>query len=311
MSEFKKILGAMQDVYDGGKEAAPGVPEGQYTLQLIKCALAVSQTSGNPMIKRTHLVVEGDYEGSQIYDNLVMANESNMWFVARFIELMGYQVPDDITEIEDIVSKLNDANPVYTARVKKSGDFTNVNVIQLLEEEGDGDETPAPSQESDTPDPVEDDGDGDELDEGSYVKFEGDGDEVLGEVIALEDTEVVIKDTNGDEWTVDQEDVTVVTESEYNDAVAGTGDEDDAERKLLVDFADAFGVEGITAEMSKDEIATALNEYTWKEDKLTPDEVDLLKRNDVDVKPKPKPKKAPTKKKAATKKKASKKKGKK
>ena len=137
-------------VYDstfGGVKVDPG----QYVARLQSAKIVESKTSGNLMIRREHVILEGQFQGMIVYDNMNLANAMGMSFVRRWIDQMGYEAPapDKPEELEDIIAAIVDEGPTVKVAIKHSGDFVNVSIIELLTA-GTGAETqtpPPPRQE--------------------------------------------------------------------------------------------------------------------------------------------------------------------
>lgn len=233
---FTKELKKAQEAWDAGKDSPPGVPEGTYEMQLQDIQLITAKSSGNLMLKREHLVIGGEYEGEVVYDNMVLSTEQNMYYLARFIESMQYEVPEDLSEIDDVLQALREENPTYNATVVKSGDFTNVRIQDVIDaESGDDEEEEGDDGDDDGEDEEDEEGDGEDEDEDGNDE-DGDGDE-----------------------------------------------ENDLD--LLVAFAEAHSVdEDIDEESKLEAVVESLNEYDWAADELLPEEVELLERNEIDVK---------------------------
>lgn len=197
--DFRKRLKGTKKVWDAGRAEQETLPNGIYTMQLQKCELRESK-SGNLMILREHLVVEGEFDGEVATDFLHLETERGPYFVARFLEKVGFEAPDDPEEIADMVEQLNTDNPIYTAEVKtkEGSDFTNINIQRMLEGSADVDTNEEPDS-------------GDETDEllGAVVTVDfGNGPEE-GTVIDVDGDELNVKFDDG-EYQVQRADATVV-----------------------------------------------------------------------------------------------------
>lgn len=132
--EFKNRLAQMQEQWTSGKDKAGGVPDGVYNMQLQEAKFDVSG-SGRLMVKRQHLITDGEYAGEVVYDNIVVDTEFGPRQLAEWIAQMGYEVPADMADNEDVVNAISMAAPHYQAGVKKGkdSDFRNVRIRQLLD----------------------------------------------------------------------------------------------------------------------------------------------------------------------------------
>jgi len=67
------------------KDSFEPLPEGQYMCRLDKCTLTQSST-GKPMLKMEWVVIDGEFEGRRIFDNVVITVG---WKVKQYAELAG------------------------------------------------------------------------------------------------------------------------------------------------------------------------------------------------------------------------------
>lgn len=276
--EFKNRLKAMQGTWDTNRDPQPNVPAGRYTMQLQSAELS-ENSNGKLQIHTENLVIDGEYSGEVAHDFLQLENEIGMQFTARWIEAMGYDVPDDMAEIEEIVASIAEAAATFTGKVKVSKGFTNVQVIEIL----DPGEAPA-TESSDEPSG----GDG-EFEVGDEVSFEdGDGGNISGEITEIDGSEATVKDGDDDEFTVEI--------SELTPAKGGGKNEPEDELGELIAFAQSQDID-VDDDDDVDSVTKKISEFEWDKKDLTDEEVELLESIDVDfveekkAKPKPKPKK--------------------
>ena len=144
MSEFSERLSAAQKLWKEGKDTPPGIPEGQYLMQLQDAKLAESST-GKLMVKREHFVVEGERAGETVYDVLVIEGERGPYMLASWIRMLGFEPPEDLSTLEDLFAQIVAAAPCCLVRAKRSGDFTNLTILELVAapEAGEAEEAPA------------------------------------------------------------------------------------------------------------------------------------------------------------------------
>lgn len=288
MSEFKNKLKGMQDVWEDGKDSGPGdVPEGTYTMQLQGLEIREAQSSGKLYINREHLIIDGEHEGEVIYDIMSLETPRGPYFIAQFINKLGHEVPDNVSELPEVLESIVACAPIYNATVKKSGDFTNVRINDVLEESTEEpDEKPAAKAKAKVqakakakakvePE-VKDEG----WEIGDSVSFE-DADEgsISGTIVAFDGEEVHVETAEGSVYAVDAEDLTAV-----EDAEAVTEDETE---DLLTDalaLAQAYDVEDVSDDDTIDSITEKLSEYEWEADELTEDEVKTLEALGIAVK---------------------------
>ena len=174
-SEFARRLGQLKESWGAADEGFSQIKPGLYLMQLQSAAVEESASSGRMQIHREHLVREGEMEGEVIHDYMQIETELGPRFVKQWINMMGFDVPDDPTELEEVVAAISDAAPIYRAKVTEKDGFTNVRIAKLLES-GEEDEGPEPEEEEaeeaeeeteaeDEEEAEEEQGSGDELEE--------------------------------------------------------------------------------------------------------------------------------------------------
>jgi hypothetical protein len=256
------------------KNSMSGVPAGTYEMQLQSAALKEAKSSGKLGIHREHLILSGDQEGEVVFDQLSLETDRGPYFIARWIEQMGFAAPDDVSELEEVVRGIADEAPSYTAKVTLSeGGFTNVNIIALLDGNG-GD--------------AGDDGAGTqgELDLDALQAFatayniEGDSEEEI--IAALDECAWSAADLTEDEILLLQAAGIVVDGAD--EASGDPVDDADAEQiVLLVAFAEAQGADLGDVETLED-VVTALDGYEWTKKGLKKAEVEMLQGVGIEVK---------------------------
>lgn len=270
MSEFKERLAAMGDAWTTGKDAAIGIPAGMYKMQL-QAAFIAESSNGNLMIKREHLILEGEHEGEVAYDQLMLETEQGPRWVSRWMGQMGFEAPSSPAEIAETVAAIEEAAPVYMGKVTKSEDFTNVRIQEVLETTADRPET-APER----PAEGEEAGPSSDLEVGDTVTYpDDDGTEQTGEVTAFDGDDVHVQDATGDIWAISRSNLTKVM-VETEDV------EEDEELTGLIALAQATDIE-VSDSDTKESVVAKLDEYSWEAEQLTPDEVELLKTAGISV----------------------------
>ena len=154
MSKFVDRLNGMKENWDQSENqynsmfGGVKIPAGDYIARVQMVKLAEAKSSGKLMIKREHMIAEGAHTGSVVYDNMMLETPMGMSFVRKWFENMGYESPNDPSEIEDILVSINEEAALVKIAVKHSGDFTNVAVIEVIEEEdGSNSKEPEPEPE--------------------------------------------------------------------------------------------------------------------------------------------------------------------
>ena len=151
MSSLKKKLANLKSSYQDSKNVydtqfgGVKIPGGDYIAQLQKCELKEAKSTGKLMIQRQHIILSGDFPGCVVWDYLHLETPMGFVFARKWIDQMGYTAPDDPEEIEALVEEISKEKSRVKINLKNSGDFTNITVIELLDNEGD--ETPTSKED--------------------------------------------------------------------------------------------------------------------------------------------------------------------
>lgn len=113
---------------------ASDLPEDTYIAKLQDCELSESN-AGNIRVKREHVIMEGEHKGVVVRDGLNLENEYGLVFCRRWLAMLGVDIPENPEELETLLAEVKEAAPVCKIRVRHSGDFTNVDVISVLDED--------------------------------------------------------------------------------------------------------------------------------------------------------------------------------
>ena len=320
MGKFSKRLKEMNERYETAKESTQGVPEGKYTLQIQSCEIKESG-SEKLYVLIEYLVMDGDYEGEVIRSTQFFENDVGLRILCQWIEQLGFELPDDIADLEDIIEQIADAAPMINATVKPNDDYApNVYIDELLEEEdaetgddAEGEEEQA-EEEEDGAEEEEEEGEEEETPDDSLVGqtiiANDDGLEYTVVEVA-EDGTLTVENEDGDRYDVANGDYEIVQGEEEEEEQAEEEEEDGAEEEEeegeeaseddsdedIREFAIAAGFE-IDESIATEDLIVAMKKETWKEAELEPDEIELLGQYDIKV---TKAKKAPAKKAAANK----------
>jgi len=309
MSKMSNKLKDMKKRWNEGKDKVPGVPQGEYIFRLQKAEVAESQTSGNLMVKREHLVVAGEYAGEVVRDNQQLETDNGPFFVAKWVESMGYEPPEDIEDLPAILEEMTSDAPLCKGRVSHSGDFTNVRIEgavdesdvdeELEEEYGEEEEEPEDDEEEEESDDEEEESDDEEEDDeeeeesddeeeesddeeeevevnvGDIITWEYKGKEKSGTVVADIDEKgsfMVKGHTNNRKTRVNPEDITDVQQGEEE---SEESEEDQEKKQQLVEFCHAVDFD-IDEDQTLADMVEELKGYEIDRSGLTEDEDALL-----------------------------------
>lgn len=113
----------------GGEKVA----EGTYLAKVTKVRLEENKNNGKLRIAREHIILEGEMKGVPVIDNLQLETPLGMPFARRWLERMGYESPEEIERLIDICEDITKESPTVKIMVKHSGDYINVDVLEVIE----------------------------------------------------------------------------------------------------------------------------------------------------------------------------------
>lgn len=213
-AQFKRKLAKMASTY---KKAMARESEGFSDLEDGVYLMAVEAVmheadSGRFGILWTFTVQEGESEGQTQRDFDGLETEDNFFWTRMKLERMGYEMPDDITELEDLMADLSDKKPIVRGKVETKDDYTHVRVRKLVASEGGvGSDSFEPEKQGG--DEPSGDGDGEEelvFEEGVGVTFIFRGKPMTGVIEEIIDDESCkVKCTDGKVRTKDFDDLEI------------------------------------------------------------------------------------------------------
>ena len=287
---FKERLASMGDAWKTGKDKVPGVPDGIYTMKLQKAEVNES-AQGKLRIERHHCCIEGEHTGVVTRDYLNLETENGPYYAAKWIELMGYQCPENIEGIIDVVKAIEVDAAVYTAEVRVKDDFRNVRVKALLTESASGTAVippsppapkPAPVAPTSTPAPVpapkpitkKSPATSDVLPAGTPVTFTDGQTTYTAKVERMADkegapNEYIVRTTENELYQLTRADLSAAGAP----AAPAPAKEDTSE---FLAFASAHSLEGVNDQMTVAQLTELINSYEYKRDELTPEEATFL-----------------------------------
>jgi len=182
---------AKEKVASGGGAFGDDIEDGRYKATVLDAELNNSQTSGRLQVAWTYQILEGEFSGKKKRDWDGCESEDNQVWLGRKLVRLGYEVPEDITDVEEILQDIKKSKIVVAITLKTKGKFQRVYIDRVLSgEEASGAvdyenedlEEEAPSAEDVGIEEEE------SLEIGSLVSFSVKGEEVVGEVaMILED----------------------------------------------------------------------------------------------------------------------------
>jgi len=214
MSNFLNKLKRQKNVYKKGKKKKVGgglLPPGIYLARLSNVEGTVSSTD-KPMVKWTWVVVEGEEKGQTGYSNSVLVTEDNYAYFNRDLTRLGYELPDDMGELEELLSEIAGEKFLCKIRVVERDGNTNIYLQSVIEDDG-YDDDEADDEEYEDEDEYEEEEDDeeeeeDEDDDDEEVDDDDEEDEEEDDEYEDEDEEEE-DDEEDDEEEEDEEEVDV------------------------------------------------------------------------------------------------------
>ena len=144
MGGFAERLKQAGERYKSVGDGPSGPPPGLYKMQL-QSAEIMEKKEGGLQIRWQHFVLDGACAGQVAADFSQLTSESDypIQLLRKRIARLGFNVPDDLSEYEELVPAIMAAGPTYSGRVIHRNGFANVEIEQLLEAKGPARAAPA------------------------------------------------------------------------------------------------------------------------------------------------------------------------
>lgn len=139
---FAARLKKSNTAWSGAKEKAKEakgfaeIEDGRYLARLVNVKVAESN-AGRLQSVWAFKIEEGENEGHEKLDFMGLESEQNLEFFARRVAQLGYEMPDDLSEIGDIFEDMNKSKPLCKIRIKTKGEYQNVYLDKVF---GEGEE---------------------------------------------------------------------------------------------------------------------------------------------------------------------------
>jgi hypothetical protein len=139
---FAARLKKSNSAWSGAKEKAKEqkgfaeIEDGRYVARLVNVKVAESN-AGRLQSVWAFKIEEGENEGHEKLDFMGLESEQNLEFFARRVAQLGYEMPDDLSEIGDIFEDMNKSKPLCKIRIKTKGEYQNVYLDKVF---GEGEE---------------------------------------------------------------------------------------------------------------------------------------------------------------------------
>jgi hypothetical protein len=290
VSIFAERLGKMQaaanEAMSGYTPGGIRVPDSIYMAR-VQAELKEAQSSGNLMIGRTFTIVDGEFKGLKIWDNIVLEqldgdgnhtlSDRGIQNARRWVESHGIAFPEDISQLEAIVNQINDAAPLCQVRsiTTKKGDdeYTNVRVMKVLDETG-GEVAAVEATASVAESAEAQSADQDVLDGMNRVALKAfiTENQLSATVkVSIKDTDEVIRDKIRSAVAATQEETPAEEAAAPAEEVAPAYD-----ATTLLAFCASQQITEVEEGMEPTQIIEIMKTYQYKKAELSPDEVTML-----------------------------------
>lgn len=305
---IQERLARMQEAFHGAKAqydqrfGGVKVDEGEYQGQLSRCSLDVRKSDNALVMSVEYTILSGKFQGFTTFDQMNLDNEWGRLYAIRFVELSGYEFPDDVSTLDAVVKVIAKQAGQYLIEAKRNGDYTNIIPKQLLEGSEQVEETAPPAKEDPSPKskvastpkqeskasttatktPVKAAPKEEPVSESSDITIASLGTmdrKMLKQIITEKDIEfrVTVKHTDDDIRNAIIQGLGLVNETAAATETSSDPIPTDDELKMdLLVFCKSHRIKGVDKNMTLDEMLGVLDEYTFPKDELEEDEVKLL-----------------------------------
>jgi len=223
----KKWKKARKDAENMGKSQ---VEDGRYVAKLVEVKPGKSQ-AGRDQIVFTYKILEGKPKGKKVSSFEGIETEKNLMFLANKISKFGYEVPEDATEIVDVVEELQKEKPTCRIRVKDNDGFANVYLDGLVDEEEVEESEEEEEEEEDEDEDEEESEDDDEEEESEDEDEDEDENEEESEEEEDDESEEEDDEDEDDEEDDEEEEEENEEEEDEDDEEGDDADEDEDEEE--------------------------------------------------------------------------------
>lgn len=130
-----KMFNAAKERAEAEGSGLVGLEDGHYIARLSFAEISKSQSSGRMQIKFSWLVVDGEAKGDSHNEYQGINSEDNITYLNKRLMRLGYDAVGSFEELEETITELNEDKPGVRLQVSTRGDFTNVYIKKVLDEE--------------------------------------------------------------------------------------------------------------------------------------------------------------------------------
>jgi hypothetical protein len=177
-------------------------------------------------IKWDFTVQEGESAGQVQSDFDQLESEDNQYWVQQKLLKLGYELPEDISDLPEILADIAASKPILRCKVVEKDGYINLYMNKVVSEDGgetaaeikgdpEPEEKPAKSKKAKKPAVAAEEQEGVEFEDGDKVAFTDEGTAYTGTITALNDDSADVQVDDVDEvWDVELTDLTKLEEGE-------------------------------------------------------------------------------------------------
>ena len=114
------------------KIGAP-VPDDSYPARILSAVIEESKASGRLQVKWELEIADGDYEGRKVLKFSGLETKDNLSFLQGDIETLELAIPERISDLGEVLEEA--AGLLVEINVRTRDEFTNIDFVELLEDE--------------------------------------------------------------------------------------------------------------------------------------------------------------------------------
>lgn len=175
--------------------------DGRYRVAVTDADRGESKSSGRDQVFFEFTFLEGEYKGKTKREYFGLDRLESIPYLIRAIEAMGFEAPEEIADLEDVLAQIVKKRPILKIQLKTKGEYQNAYIQKVLDENEtedieDVDGEDDAEQEQDKPKRVaketqeEEEEEDEEEEEGEEEEEDGDEMEVeVGSKVKVNDTD--------------------------------------------------------------------------------------------------------------------------
>ena len=139
-NEFADLLRAGSETYKAGEAYESmnfdGVPAGTGYIARLSLVEWRKSKNDNVMLHREHVILEGEYAGRVVFDNMMFGlSDFGDGKIRQYLKLVTAEdLPDDPGELADIVAEIPEKYAYdCSMNIRRDSDFTNVDVVEVYD----------------------------------------------------------------------------------------------------------------------------------------------------------------------------------